>query len=49
MASHLGDQVRILSLGVACLIADYGKELSVLEVGLRCHCDGGQWAVLGLM
>lgn len=32
-----------------CLIADYGKELPVLEVGLRCHRDGGQWAVLGLM
>lgn len=32
-----------------CLIADYGKELPVLEVSLRCHRDGGQWAFLVLM
>lgn len=29
--------------GETCLVADDGEELPVFEVGVRSHCEGGQW------
>lgn len=32
-----------------CLVADDGEELPVFEVGVRSHCEGGQWRFQGVV